>query len=354
MGDSKIPKEFEGKTIYSISRLDKFEECPYSFYLIYKQKVKGKPNIFSLLGSTIHNILESLQFEKISKEDALVKFYNAVFEYTNILDYKFTSDKVANNLIGSISHYITNYKPIKCKKFESEYQFYTTINDIVLTGFIDGIIVLDNDTVHIIDYKTSTKFNKTELIKKGRQLVLYAYALEKERDIKVSSVAWNMLKYVIVTWKGATKPRSMMMLRTEIVKALRSELKKQLRKLNYSDIEIELILDEAEKKNDLNLLPHDLAKQFNINDAIIEYTYNEDTKQELINFVTNTVSDIESRSNIEDEWECRDIDKENYYCSVLCDVSTHCKHYKSWVERNADSFNEKSNNDEDLIKELFG
>ncbi|WP_197029463.1 PD-(D/E)XK nuclease family protein [Butyrivibrio sp. AE3004] len=67
-------------------------------------------------------------------------------------------------------------------------------------GYIDLMHYDENGTLHIIDWKTSSKFDKEHLISAGRQLIFYALAKRAEGYI-VSRVSWVMLKYCVTKWQ---------------------------------------------------------------------------------------------------------------------------------------------------------
>ena len=51
----------EGKTIYSISRLNTVDECGYSYWLTYHEHELSEENIYGFAGTRIHKCLENIQ-----------------------------------------------------------------------------------------------------------------------------------------------------------------------------------------------------------------------------------------------------------------------------------------------------
>lgn len=353
--ERNIPEKYKGRYIWSISRLFSFHDCQYSFFLNYIMKKEGKPNIYSALGSKIHSLLELGQENKISNDEMIKEFHNILFECKEIAGYKFPSEKVEKNFVESIEHYLKHYKPVNAKKFDSELEFYTEIAGSVLIGYIDGVVYNHDDTIEVVDYKTSTKYAKKDLDKKGLQLIVYAIAMEQEYGVKISKVSWNMLKYCQIDWIGATKPRSMFVLRNEVVSSLKSELLKDLRKLNMNETEIELLLEQAIRENDMTLFPQEIQDKYVISDGYVEYELSDRTRKLLEDFVASTVAEIEAKpkDNI-GVWKAKDIEKEgNFFCSVLCDFKNDCPHYHDWLDSNKDKFEKTSTPDDDL-RRLFG
>jgi ATP-dependent helicase/DNAse subunit B len=364
----QVPEKYQGRKIYSISRLTSFHNCEYGYFLNYHLKKQGKPNIYSILGTKVHDILERLQISAITTEEAKKEFDNALFETTEILGYKFMSDKVRDNFITSIRHFFDYYKPIPAQKVLMEKEFFTDVAGTVLIGFIDVVALFQEPDgngglttrIEVIDYKTSSKYASKDLDEHGMQLVLYAIALEQEFGVKVSKVKWNMLKYCTVRWQGATKPREAFYLRSEVVVKLRSELKKDLRKEGMTDAEIELLLAKAEETNDMKLLPQSVQDKYKITDGYVEYDLNDKTRKLLEDFVADTVKQIEAKNpNDINDWLPKDVSKDSFFCSTLCDHKASCEFYQRYVEQlKAESLGEQSSAvsptfDEEM-KRLFG
>jgi ATP-dependent helicase/DNAse subunit B len=354
-----VPIQYQGKTIYSISRLQSFLNCQFGYYLTYVKKIRGKDNIYNFLGQHIHSLIEQYQGGLLTNQQMVTSFENKLIE-CDILDLGFPTEKVKDNFITCITHFLTNYNVIDAKDVNLEKEFYTEIYNknggepYIFMGFIDAIIYNHDGTVEVIDYKTSTKYAKQDLDEHALQLLLYCYALEQE-GIKVDKVKWNMLKYCWIKWQGATKPREMFSLRSEIVKSLRSELTKDLRKLKKEDFEIELILDEAEQLNSFSTLPQSIQDKYIIADGYIEYPYDDSTKEMLIDFVNCTIPLIESKVIAgESEWKPLEITtKNNFFCSQLCGVSGSCPYYQEFINANRDSFT-KITDKVDEMSEIFG
>lgn len=374
-----IPEQFEGRKIYSISRLKAFHECKHNYHLTYNQRLKGLDNIYASLGTNVHESLEEMQFGKMTKEEALARFETCLLSL-ELQGIKFDKDSIKHNFCESIKNYIDNYEPIKCDHFKSELEFFVECGGAVLKGYIDAIAISNDGEVIVYDYKTSTKFAKADLDKHGLQLVLYAYALEKEFNVKISKVAWIMLKYATVTWDGATfikdengnkvpKKRQGFYLRSDLVKSLRTELKKDLRKEGFEELEIEVLLDKAQTTNDMTLFSKTIQDKYKITNGVVEYPYNEETKAMLEQYVKDTVKEIESLDATNSSlWEGKDLSANiPYFCNVLCGHRKHCKYYKEALDRLEDKKNgldnlpdfmksqsDNENSELDELKKLLG
>lgn len=262
------------EAVYSYSRLGCFQGCKYSYYLSYILKAKGKENIYSFLGGMTHTILEDLQQDKIDNEQAVRMFLDSVDE-ADLLGLSWISDKVKSNYVSSIVHYLENWTKLQ-GECELEKEFLIELDGIKIKGFID-ILVKNGNMVDVFDYKTSSKFSKRDLPAYGRQLVLYALAVQQiYPDVEIGTIAWHMLKYAKVGRK------------------------------------VELRADV------------DFMSEFE--PYILEYIYNEDTINDLKQYVKDIVNQIEQLSEEEENYPPK---VDYFFCSKLCDYSDICKHFNS-------------------------
>ena len=49
-----------GVSLWSISRLNTFNTCQYSYYKTYIEGNRGTPNIYSYMGNIVHNAIERM------------------------------------------------------------------------------------------------------------------------------------------------------------------------------------------------------------------------------------------------------------------------------------------------------
>ena len=59
-------KELQAQDIevWSISKLNTYDNCPYGYYKTYIDKDRGKDNIYSFAGSEIHDVIEDIYNDK--------------------------------------------------------------------------------------------------------------------------------------------------------------------------------------------------------------------------------------------------------------------------------------------------
>lgn len=348
-----IPEKYKGRKIYSISRLNTFDNCQYGYYLTYVKRLKRKQNIYSFLGTVVHEICEDLQDRKITNEEAVKRFDVAVFESIEVHGYKFISEKVQSNYVDSVKIYLKNFKPLEVDKYKNEMEFYTDIAGSVMVGYIDLITSTNDGKVDIYDYKTSSKFGKKDIIGAGRQLVLYAYALEKEKNVKIGNIMWDMLKYCSVRWVGANgKEQSGFYQRNELIEKMQNRIFKDLAKQGKEEFEINMLFNIARDSQCIGDISPDIGEKYIVDRGLTYYDYNKETVKELEEYVKDTVSQIESRSTEkETDWLVKDIKKDSFFCNTLCDQRENCKHYQSFIGNNKNNFKKT---DEKEMEELFG
>ena len=263
--------------IYSYSRLSSFNNCPYSYNLTYNENDRGNDSVYTYLGSAVHELLEQLQTGAITNERA-VSLFDEQVEECEMLGLEFLTESTKEKYVANLHHFLENFKQEDGQCFIEE-EVFIDIEGYKLKGFIDIYFKLGNK-IYIFDYKTSRKFAKKELILNGRQLVLYAIALQqKYPECEIVSIGWNMLKYVEVM--GARGPKLIE----------RYELQGQ----DYKD-------------------------------AIVYHIFNEETKQECIHYIVETIKKIETAT----EYPPLDIKKEYFYCTNLCGHKERCKYYQNF------------------------
>lgn len=220
--DKKHSQNLYGKELYgSVSRLETYANCPFSFYLRYGLKIKDR-KIFKLdtpdIGLFLHDILDefskyfmenNISFRDISKEQAdsvvsqlvdesLQNFKNNIFGSSNQM--KVLSNKlkrVVKRMVWIIISHIKNGEFEvegtevgfgKDKQFSAVEIDLGDENKLVLSGVIDRIDIAkteDGKYIRIIDYKSYNKELKLSDIYYGLQLQLLVYmdaALENSAD----------------------------------------------------------------------------------------------------------------------------------------------------------------------------
>lgn len=331
-------------TTYSYSRLTSYHQCQYGFYLNYIRKFPAQQNVYGLLGGKVHELLEQLQVNEITNDQAIEKFKDACAEM-ELNEFYFPSESIARSYKKSVLHYLKHFKSYECESCEIEKEFLLEIEGVKLLGFIDLILKHDDGTVSIIDHKTSSKYAKAEKLKNGRQLVIYAIALS-QLGYQVREVGWSMLKYARVK---VADGRYKTVARDKIALEFFNQISAQMELL---DIPTEFkgpMLEEARVSCSIDNLPEEIQDVIEINPVIVEYELTDELIDEAKAFIVNTVRDIESKSDDPDEWEPVKIDdRSSFFCGTLCNQRHNCKFYQAYK----DNFQKNSIMDE--LREIFG
>lgn len=343
-------KELRDKGIvcYSISRLNTVDECPLEYWKTYVEHLPSKDNIYSFTGTKIHSCLES--FQNGINIDFPKEVDNMLVE-AKTLDILFPNEKIENSWVKNIRTFAKDYVKPNYKKVETEKKFIFELDGIYLQGIIDLVIYNDDGTVSIVDYKTSSKFSNADLESKGRQLILYGLAME-QMGYKVKDLAWNMLKYNEVSYKlknGNT--RTTIAERGFLLEKLKSDITKRLKSTKqYSDIEIEMMVEEAITNNSFDNLPKEIKDSYDIYDYILYYDFSIDRKLETENFIRAKVGDIENFKDREEWWEPREITPyTSFYCQYLCGHRQTCEAFAEFQARQ--EYYEKLKNQKDEEEE---
>lgn len=261
------------KEIFSFSKLDTFKNCPRSYYLTYIKKVERGNNVYGFLGGEFHECLEQLQKEEITKDEAISKFKDSI-ETAEMFDMEFPTEKSKNSYIECLLEYLNDYEKIPVKDFKTEEYFEFEVEGVILRGYIDLFFVKDND-IYVIDYKTSSKFSKKDLIKKEKQLILYGlYLKDKYPDKNITYLGFDMCKYFL-NKRGTLKER------TEI----------------YEE---------------------------SFGNGYVEVTFNDEKIKELKDYISEIITKINAldKKNIK-KWKKNS--KNKFFCDNLCSVKKYCK-----------------------------
>lgn len=207
----ELYKNDMGKLVFSVSRLEKYAECPFSYFVEYGLKAKNR-KVYEFtppdLGSFVHEMLDSFT-NKVKEEGILWSELNnekCKEIVSNIIDKKLNSE--SNSILNSTNKFkylAKRFKRVISKSvsvianqigkgefevFKTEFNFgnYNTgeaitlelssNEKIYLQGRIDRIDTLDLDGeiyIRVIDYKTgNSKFELNELYY-GLQMQLLVY-----------------------------------------------------------------------------------------------------------------------------------------------------------------------------------
>lgn len=332
----------QGKNVYSISKLNAIDGCLLEAYYSYvaKPRPKRMQNIYGIMGGEIHEVLEKI-YNGESTSDELLPAMQRELEDADLVGVDFPKDmkggtSIRDNWVKDMTHFCNNFEMIPGDNFSTEELIIMKINDDrYMQGYIDLISVIDEDkkVIDIYDFKTSGKFKSSDLTHHGRQLVLYGLAKESE-GYKIGRVGWAMLKYIKVRFDGYKRANSKkktqiekVIQRSKIAKELKSVVEDMLYEAGYDEITAEIILNDFIDTNDINVLPYDIAKNFEFEQYIEYYDYNDDTKAEVLDYINRKADEFEGLLDQgKSAWTPVEItEKNSFYCFNLCAHRDKCE-----------------------------
>lgn len=355
----------QGITLYSISRLDTINRCLYEAYRTYKLGERGRTSVYGSLGGCVHDVLEGIMNNEKTEADLLPAMQKELDDL-DMLGIEFPKDRnggdsIRQGWVDDITHFCNTYKAPKGKFITEELFIYKTPKGRHLIGYIDLQKVLDDNTIEIYDYKTSSMYSKADMIEHGRQLVTYALGKEQEGKT-VKRVAWIFLKFATIKYLGRKTSKSKE--KTEITKVI--ERKKiatemadvidyDLTELGYDEMDIECIIAEFKQKNSFDILPEEIRNKYKVLPYVCYYELTDEIKQECIDYIDGTIDKWEALGEEESEYIPRSFTKtqkngkvvpDTFFCGVLCAHGDKCKYLHDYY---AQLDTEGDNEDDDLF-----
>ena len=296
ISEENIKKLYGNKLNTSVSRLEQYRRCPFSFHLKYGLKLKENQE-FQIqtidTGSFMHEIIDEF-FEMIEEkklnikiitreeiEEIVQKIINDTLEMSKY--YVFTSTAKFRNLTRRLSKVVSEsiyyiVYSLQNSKFEclgheiefSEKGKYKPINieldngkKLEITGKIDRIDIgkLDEKTyVRIIDYKSSIKNLDLNQVEAGLQIQLITYldAVSKQENFDPSGVLYfGLIENIINKGKNIDDEK------------IKEEIQKNFRMngLVLANVEVIKMMDTSLKEGASNIIPVTLKKDGEINES---------------------------------------------------------------------------------------
>jgi len=285
----KISKEnidaLYGNTLKtSISKLEKYRTCPFSYYLRYGLNVseKDKLKVDSLdTGTFMHDTIDTFFNEirarniniKEIEEDEIYEIIediindklglNANYIFSATPKYKVLTERLKRVVKRSMKYIVESIKYSDFQVAGNEVEFeegkrYKPIvmelednRKVEITGKIDRIDIADNGTsryLRIIDYKSSYKNIDLNSVYGGLQIQLLTYldAICNEENVEPAGVLYfNLIDPVIKTKKDMTEE--------EIENEIRKKFKMQ--GLVLADVTVVKMMDTKLESGQSNIIP---------------------------------------------------------------------------------------------------
>lgn len=239
-----LAKDFKGKAIrLSSSRIHLFLECKYRYWANYYTDYPKLPNPAFKLGIACHEPLDFAgkiwkEKGKFTKTDIkqIMDFYDKVSIREGIIDMEVHREG-RELVLKRLNNFDFGGKILGLElKFGFDKDHFVTDMGVPLMGAIDKIVELDEDTLLIVDYKTSNFAPTSNQLKTDIQLSLY--------DL-VANKLWPNYKRIIL---------SLDVLKSEIVYSYRTEPEREDFNNYLVNLYNEMLnFTEKDAKQDLNL-----------------------------------------------------------------------------------------------------
>ncbi|MCP3105368.1 PD-(D/E)XK nuclease family protein [Myxococcus sp. K15C18031901] len=169
-------------THLSYSRLSRYESCPLSYQLHYLDKHTAEPGVPLSFGKALHSVLERLLQDvldseyagPLSEERALQLYREAwTAEGLSGLD-------LFHQGLGILQDFVRQQGRVDSRDILAiEKEFRLPVGPFTVLGFIDRVDWVDDETIHVIDYKSNHQLFTREELDASLQLSLYALAARR-------------------------------------------------------------------------------------------------------------------------------------------------------------------------------
>ena len=272
-------KRLYGDTLKtSISRLEQYKKCPFSFHLKYGLKLKEKEELKIKpvdTGSFMHEVINTFfenteNIKTITEEEIEKKIENIINEKLNLSkNYIFKStpkfvvltNRLKKVVLQSIKYIVFQIQNSDFNIVGNEIEFKRKIDNIEILGKIDRLDELNSEEgkyLRIIDYKSSEKNIDLNEFLSGIQIQLITYldsSVEQTKNAMPAGMLYfKMIDPILKESRNKTDEQ------------IAEELKKKFRMngMILADVNIIKKMDKTLEKGSSNLLPVYLDKEGNI------------------------------------------------------------------------------------------
>jgi len=173
----------------SYSSMSTYETCPHRYKLIYIQKLPTAEKYYFSFGRSIHDALRYLYDVKVPPLptlEELLAFYKEHWVHVGY-ESEEQEQRYFDFGIDMLSEYYKKHTPYLKLPLAVEREFTIQIDGVSVRGYMDRIDKLDDETIEVVDYKTS-KALTLEDTRSSDQLKIYQLAAEKLFGLPVSKL----------------------------------------------------------------------------------------------------------------------------------------------------------------------
>lgn len=294
ISSENIEKLYGGTLKTSVSRLESYRKCPFSFHLTYGLKLKEKQELKIEAidtGSFMHEVIDSF-FKEISdqnlnlkdiSDEEILKIVNKIIEelletsryyiFSSSAKFRLLTRRLKKVVYKSICYIVYSLKYSDFTIFGNEIEFSNTgkfktitLNvegrKVEITGKIDRAdtaIIENKQYVRIIDYKSSSKDLDMNQVQFGLQIQLITYldALCQQTDLNPSGVLYmGLIDNIVKNAKNLSDE--------EIENKIRSNFK--MKGLILADISVIRTMDKKLQTGLSDIIPVYISKDGQISE----------------------------------------------------------------------------------------
>ena len=315
-----IDKLYGNTLITSISKLEQYKSCPFSYYLKYGLKIKDQEEyqIKSIdTGTFMHEVIDEFfslsrqreisikQMEEAQMQNMIEEIINEklglskYYIFSSSEKFRVLTNKLKRVITQSMKYLIEELKNSDFDVFATELEFkkgkaYKPIEinldngkKVEITGKIDRIDIAktnDGKYIRIIDYKSSVKNIDLNQVVAGVQIQLLTYldAACKIEDVLPAGVLYyNLIDPILKTDKKIDKEQ------------IEEEMKKKFKMngLILADVNVIKMMDKTLENGASSVIPVYLDKEGNISESKSN-TVTKEQFQDLRNYTNKIIKEI--------------------------------------------------------------
>lgn len=186
--------------VWSYSRIESFNDCPYRFFLKYISKCKDSDKFYASYGLFMHKLIENYYRGVLSKDEMLIEFLTGFSK--NVRGVR-PPESTVQKYIRCGVEYLKGFQPFKYPMVDVEKRVEFEIDGLKFVGYIDYLGKEDGE-YYVIDNKSrdlKPRSNREKPTVKDReldsmlkQLYIYSAAVKQEYGKFPKSLCFNCFK----------------------------------------------------------------------------------------------------------------------------------------------------------------